>query len=532
MTARAGEGMKSVKETESDKAPGQVSLIGAGPGDPKLLTLRGKEALERADAVVYDALASPTALSWARPEAEQIDVGKRGYRSQQMPQEEISELLVRLAREGKRVARLKGGDPFVFGRGGPEVQACAAAGVPFEVIPGVSSAVGGLAYAGIPLTDRELANSFAVVTGHGGGEGAPIPQIDGMARDADTLVILMGMRRLEAILTQVRDAGRAPDTPAAAVMWSTTPRQRTVVGTLATLAERVREAGLGAPSAVVVGKVVGLREELSWFERRPLFGKRVLVTRTREFAGPLTEALLDAGAEPVAIPLNRIEAPQGWDAADQALRHLEAYDAIVLTNQNAARGLFERASALGVTLSESGLQAICLGRPLTEMALDQWMSALAIPNQSFGADALSSALRAHAVLEGKRLLLPVAEDGSTRLAEAMTEAGAIVTTAPTYRVAAMEEAGELLRGKLEGGELEVITFSSPSAVRDFCHLLPEAELDRARMLCIAAVGPLTERALRQAGLEPQVVSASTCVEDFVSALEAAQVEGAAPDAPE
>jgi uroporphyrinogen III methyltransferase/synthase len=261
-------------------------LVGAGPGAPDLITVRGERALREADAVVYDALAAESLLSLAPERAQRIDVGRRGHSEPVRSQDEVNALLVALAREGKRVVRLKGGDPYVFGRGGEEAAACRAASVPFEVVPGVSSAIGAPAYAGIPLTDRRYAASFAVVTGHKDpGQARENLRIGELARAADTLVVLMAMRNLEQIVATIVSGGRSPETPAACVMNGTTGAQRSVVATLGTLAARVREAGLGAPAALVIGEVVRLAPELAWFEQLPLFGKRVLITRQASQAG-------------------------------------------------------------------------------------------------------------------------------------------------------------------------------------------------------------------------------------------------------
>ncbi|HXV37763.1 MAG TPA: uroporphyrinogen-III C-methyltransferase, partial [Myxococcota bacterium] len=292
--------------SERKRERGCVYLVGAGPGDPDLITLRGAAVLRDADAVVYDALASRELLQLAPDDAELIDVGKRGHEETPRSQAEIDALLVRLARQGKRVVRLKGGDPFVFGRGGEEASACAQAGVAFEVVPGVSSALAAPAYAGIPITDRRYAASFAVVTGHK--DPTRVTQETRwheLATAADTLVILMGMRNLESIVARLLEGGCDPAKPSAAIMNGTLPSQRVVVAPLADLATAVREAQLGAPSALVVGDVVRLRDSLAWFEARPLFGARVLVTRAREQAHELACALRAAGAEPVLAPMIR-----------------------------------------------------------------------------------------------------------------------------------------------------------------------------------------------------------------------------------
>ena len=319
---------------------GKVTLVGAGPGAPDLITLRGLVALREADVVVYDSLAAPELLDEAPAGAERIDVGRRGHDEPTRTQEDISKLLVERARAGLRVVRLKGGDPYVFGRGGEEGSACAAAGVQFELVPGVSAAIAVPGFAGMPLTDRRYAASFAVVTGHKDPSG-PRERLDleGLARSVDTLVVMMGMRNLEALVARVLAGGRDPRTPAAAVMDGATPRQRTVEAPLAELPARVREAGLGAPGVVVIGDVVRLRAELAWYERLPLFGARVLVTRMREQSTAWLEAFRAAGAEARVVPMIRIEPAGDAGVIADALRDLDRYDAIVFASGNAVRAL-------------------------------------------------------------------------------------------------------------------------------------------------------------------------------------------------
>jgi len=325
---------------------GRVTLVGAGPGDPGLITLHGVEALRQADAVVYDYLASPELLAHAPEQAELIYVGKQAGRHT-LAQSEINALLVRLAREGKRVVRLKGGDPFVFGRGGEEAEALVAAGVPFDVVPGVTSAIAAPAYAGIPVTHRGVASSLAIVTGHEDPQKATSAIDWGSLAGIDTLVFLMGVANLPAIAAELIAHGRRSDTPAAVIQWGTVGRQRTVTGTLADIATRVEEAGLGSPAVTVVGAVVGLRERLRWFDRRPLLGLRVLVTRTREQAGRLAEGLRALGAEPVECAVIETAPPLDWAPLDRAIGELGAYRWIAFTSANGVEAFFARLALAG-----------------------------------------------------------------------------------------------------------------------------------------------------------------------------------------
>jgi uroporphyrinogen III methyltransferase/synthase len=486
---------------------GRVLLVGAGPGAPDLVTVRGLAALRSADVVVYDSLAAPELLDEAPPGAERIDVGKRGHAEPPRSQEEINALLVERARAGRCVVRLKGGDPFVFGRGAEEASACVAAGVPVEIVPGVSSPIGALAYAGIPVTDRRHSASFAVATGHKD-PSRPREELDleGLARSADTLVVLMAMRNLEAIVARILAGGRDPGTPSAVVMLGTTPRQRTVEAPLAELPARVREAGLGAPAVVVVGDVVRLRAQLAWFEKLPLFGARVLVTRPRDQAGPLLASLRAAGAEARAIPMLRIE-PAGDPAAiARCLGELERYDAVLLASANAARELARRAAELGVGLAEARPLVACVGPATAATARELGLRVDLVPEARFDAEGLFEALCAALPISGRRFLLPRAEGGREILAERIAAAGGRPEPLVLYRSAPPELDAGALRAALAAGEFDTILFASPSAARHFAALLDGESREAARRCTLAAIGPVTAEALAKQGLPADVVA--------------------------
>ncbi|HWP34573.1 MAG TPA: uroporphyrinogen-III C-methyltransferase, partial [Thermodesulfobacteriota bacterium] len=350
-------------------APGTVYLIGAGPGDPGLLTLRGAECLARADVVVYDYLASPLLLRHAREDAERVYVGKRGG-GERTEQAAITALLIERARAGRTVARLKGGDPFIFGRGGEEAEALAAAGIPFEIVPGVTSAIAAPAYAGIPLTHRELASSVAFVTGHEDpAKAAPAVDWARLATGADTLVLLMGVRTLPDVVARLLAHGRPPATPVAVIRWGTTPEQETVVGTLADIVARVEARGLAPPALAVVGEVVRLRERLAWFEAKPLFGRRIVVTRAREQASELARTLRELGALPIECPTIALEPPESWAALDAALDRLGEYDWVVFTSASGVRFFLERLRTRGRDVRALGRARICAIGPATAEAV-------------------------------------------------------------------------------------------------------------------------------------------------------------------
>jgi uroporphyrinogen III methyltransferase/synthase len=486
---------------------GRVILVGAGPGAPDLITVRGERALRSADAVVYDALAPASLLSLAPAGAERIDVGRRGHTEPPHTQEEINALLVRLAREGKRVVRLKGGDPYVFGRGGEEASACRAAGVPFEAVPGVSSAIGALAYAGIPVTDRRHAASFAVVTGH----KDPVPvreriRWQALASAVDTVVILMGMRNLPELVRRLLEGGRAPDAPAAVVMEGTRPSQRVVEAPLAELPARVAAAGLGSPAAIVVGDVVRLRRELAWFEGLPLFGRRVLVTRSPEQAGALCRALEEAGAEPVAVPLIRtVAAPETPELA-AALAALGEYDWIAFTSANAVRALARLARRAGREPASLRARALSVGPATHAAAADEGFACEPLAGPAGDAAALLAGARASLPIAGRRLLWPRAAAAGPELARALREAGARVDEVAVYRTEPAPFDAAALRAELAAGALHALTFASPSAARSFAAGMGPDGMADARRARVAAIGRVTAEALRSLGLPADAVA--------------------------
>ncbi len=500
---------------------GRVYLVGAGPGDPDLITVRGAQVLREADAVVFDALAAPELLALAPAAALRIDVGRRGHAEPPRTQTETSALLVELARAGRTVVRLKGGDPFVFGRGGEEASACAAAGIACEIVPGVSSAIGALAYAGIPVTDRRHAASFAVVTGHKDpGEAAAETRWEALAHASDTLVILMGMRNLEALLARLLAAGLSPETPAAAVMDGSLPTQRVVVAPLAELAVSVRAAGLVAPSVVVVGNVVRLRESLRWFENRPLFGSRVLVTRSREQAPELATALRRAGAEPVVLPLIEIGPPVDWREADEALAQRGVYDALLFTSANAVRALASRAGERGVGLAGLGKRVFCVGTSTADAARSAGLEVHGVPEARQDAEGLLALVTQALPAHGRRFLFAGAEQTRDTLPEGLRAAGARVDVVTVYRTlaAAVDAAG--LCERITRGDFAALTFTSPSAAKHFAALLDAPARAGVRRCVVAAIGPVTAEALSKLGLAADCVAERAAAASLVETLAA------------
>jgi uroporphyrinogen III methyltransferase/synthase len=506
---------------------GRVILVGAGPGAPDLITRRGAAALRQADAVVYDALASLELLTLASPEAELFNVGKRGHEPPTVPQPETTALLLRLASEGKTVVRLKGGDPYVFGRGGEEATSCAEAGIPFEVVPGVSSIFGALAYAGIPITDRRYGASFSVVTGHKDPtKVAHETRWDRLAVAADTLLVLMGMSNLDEIVGKLLDAGRAPSTPAAAVMNGTLPSQRVVEAPLGELVARVRESDLGSPAVVAIGDVVQLRKTLAWYEKRPLFGRRVLVTRSQVQAAEMVAALGDAGAEAVVMPMIRLVPPDDYTALDAALVRINGCDALLLTSANAARFFGARAGDQGVPLAGIGATVVCVGPRTAEAALAAGMPVHRVPESRFDAEGVLEEVMRALPPYGRRFLLPRSEAARDVLPDGLRREGAVVDAVTVYRNVPANVDKGALRAALEAGELDALTFTSPSTVRRFVDLLDAPSREAAARCTIAAIGPITAAALRRVGLAPHVTPAQATARELVEAL-AEHVAGAA-----
>ena len=501
---------------------GRVTLVGAGPGAPDLITVRGERALAVADVVLYDELASPLLLGIAPEAARRINVGKRGHELPTRRQQDINALMVRLAKEGHHVVRLKGGDPYVFGRGAEEASACRAAGVPFAVVPGISSATGALAYAGVPVTDRRHAASFAVVTGHNDPTSAR-EAIDwaALATAVDTLVILMGMRNLPDIVSRIRAGGRAAETPVAAVMQATTPRQRTVVSTLGRIVEDVAAAGLAAPAAIVIGEVVRLRRELEWFEALPLFGRRIVITRQPDQAGEWIRALEAAGAEAVSLPMIQITPVSGTPGIAAALEALGEYDLVLLTSANAARALAARASEAATDLGRVRGRVVAVGAATAEAALAAGMPVERVSTAGPHAAAMLETLRERGDLAGQRVLLPRAERGREILGRGLADAGARVDEVVVYRTEPVPFEGAAVRSEIAAGSFDALTFASPSAVRNFAVGIGVEGIDLLQRadIAIAAIGPVTAEACRAAGLPAPLVAERPDADALVSLLE-------------
>ena len=501
----------------AESREGKVYLVGAGPGDPGLLTLRGRECLERAEVVVYDRLIDPSLLAYAPARAECIFVGKESEH-QLLDQEEINRILIDRARAGKAVVRLKGGDPFVFGRGGEEAEALVEAGLAFEVVPGVTSPVAVPAYAGIPLTHRQLSSCFIVVTGHEDPDKSET-RVDWeqLARGTSTLVVLMGMANLSRIAARLIENGRRPDTPVAVISHGTRPAQRTVLATLADVADRTRDARLTSPSVVVVGEVAGLRERLAWFDNRPLFGRRVLITRTREQAGTLAKLLAERGAIPIELPTIRTEPPADWTAVDRAIQSLDQYAWAIFTSVNGVRYFFERIDFHG--LDARALKGVRLGAigPATAGALGERYLRVDFSPGEYVAEAVVEGMKRF-VLAGQRVLLPRAQDVREVLADGLASQGALVDDVAVYQT---RPAGDAVFAQrlFDEHQVDVVTFTSSSTVRNLVRLLGDRARDLLRSVTVAGIGPITCQTARDLGLAVDVEATEHSIPGLVAALE-------------
>jgi uroporphyrinogen III methyltransferase/synthase len=503
-------------------APSRVWLVGAGPGDPGLITIAGAEALAQTEVVVYDRLVNPRLLDLVPKGTERIFAGKFPKRHT-MTQDEINALLIDRARAGRRVVRLKGGDPFVFGRGGEEAQALADAGIPFEVVPGVTSPVAAAAYAGIPVTQRGLASSVALVTGHED-PTKDESSVDwaALASAVDTLVLMMSIGQLPSIVERLIAAGRDPATPAAVVEWGTLPRQRTLTGTLGDIAVQASDAGIGSEAVVVVGDVVRLRETLRWFESKPLFRLRVLVTRTREQASELSRALAAAGAEPVELPT--IEIVPRYDEAQllAAVRRLHEaqYHWLIFTSANAVEIFFDFVWSQNLDARSVGASIAAIG-PATAAALARRGLRADLVAEAYTAEGLLAAFEARDDVRGHRLLLPRAEGARSVLVEGLETQGATVDEVTIYSAEVPQDPDAEGLARLRAGEIDVVTFASSSAVRNLVEMLA-GDLEALRRVRIACIGPITAATVEELlARPPDVVAAEHTIAGLVRALEEA-----------
>ena len=491
-------------------------LVGAGPGDPGLITVKGYRLLRQANVVIYDRLADRRLLEAASPSAELIDVGKaRG--SRQLGQEDLNQLLVEMAQQGKMVVRLKGGDPFVFGRGSEEAEVLAAAGVPFEVIPGITSAIAVPAYAGIPLTHRHVASSFTVVSGsEDPSKTESNIDWDRLATGAGTLVVLMGWESLPNIVTTLKAHGMALTMPAALIQWGTRSYQRTIVGTLSDILDKGQVARLTPPVIAVFGKVVELREKIRWFDNRPLFGKRVLVPRTRAQAGALSQALAAQGAEPVEVPTIDVQPLDDHTRLDAALLTLSRYRWTVFSSANGVNEVFRRLDQLAMDARAFGGTKVCAIGPATTAALkERGIRPDMTPRDAVSEGIVQSLVEAG--VKGQPVLLLRAEAGRDVLSLGLSQAGAKVEDVAVYRTVLPDGAKEAATVLAANGTIDAVVFTSSSTVKNLVALLG-GDPTYLKKMTLACIGPVTADTAREMGLTVDVMSKEPTVESLVDSL--------------
>ncbi len=497
---------------------GRVYLVGAGPGDPGLITQKGIRCLEKADVVVYDNLLDKELLERSPAEAEKIYVGKKASQHSKT-QDEINQLLADKAGEGKTVVRLKGGDPFVLGRGGEEAETLAGKGIRYEVVPGITSAVAVPAYAGIPVTHRGRASSFAVVTGHEdpAKESSSI-KWEKLATGTDTLVFLMGMNNLPAIVSKLAENGRTKDTPVAVIKDGTGPAQVTVVGTLADIVSRVAEQQISAPAVIVVGEVVSLREKLAWFDNRPLFNKRVLVTRSRQQASALSQLLTERGARPIELPAIDIQPLTDNAELDEAIKDIDSYRWVLFTSVNGVEAFFQRMGEWKLDSRALGGKKVgAIGSATAKSLAARGIKPDFMPD-AFTSDGIIRGLESQDI-RGQRFLLPRADIADKELVTGLQKLGAEVKEVAAYRTVPATDSTAGARERLIAGDIDVITFTSSSTVKNLLSAFPGG-FPETNNYKIACIGPKTAAAAAGAGLKTDILAEEQTIPGLVAAIEA------------
>jgi uroporphyrinogen III methyltransferase / synthase len=493
---------------------GTIYLVGAGPGDLGLVTLRAKECIEDADAIVYDHLANPETLEWARDDAELLYVGKTPGKSQ-VSQDEINALLIEKAREGKQVVRLKGGDPFVFGRGAEEAQMIAEAGIPFEIVPGITSSIAGPAYAGIPVTHRAHNSHVTFFTGHEDPtKGESAIDYAALAKLGGTQVMLMGVERLGLITSEMIKHGVRSDLPVALVRWATTGQQETLTGTLQDIAQKAAASGFEPPAVAVFGQVVALRDRLNWYEKRPLLGKRIVVTRTRKQASMLSSKLRALGAHVIELPTIRIEPPSDLREFAELVQDAHIYDWIVFTSANGVEAFFDIFFKLYDDAREIGGARIAAIGPATAQRVKDFHLHVDLQPEEFVAEEIVREFKKQGSIENLKILLVRAEKARDVLPKELSALGAIVDEAFAYRTVPETRDKSGARGQLAKDGADLITFTSSSTVENFLAL----GLPWPKGMQVASIGPITSQTARSNGLKVDVEAKRHDIDGLVKAI--------------
>jgi len=500
-------------------AKGKVALVGAGPGDPGLITAHGLELIKKAEVVVYDFLANPALVENAPANAEKIYVGKKGG-DHTLEQDGINKLLYEKAAVGNFVVRLKGGDPYIFGRGSEEMSYLVERGIEVEVVPGIPAAIGAAAYAGIPLTDRRYTASLAFITGHEDPtKSESTIHWEHLAKGVGTIVFYMGVKNLPEITKKLMEHGRPAVTPVSVVEWATMPRQRVVSGTLGTIAEVAARENIRPPALTIVGEVNELRGPLGWFEKRPLFGKTVVVTRSRAQASVLVEELRALGAETVEMPTIAIAPPDDYTALDAAVKRVADYDWVVFTSVNGVDAFFARLHAAGRDARAlAGVKVASMG-PATSQRLLEFGVAADFQPEKFVAEAVFEGLRALEAPAGRKYLLPRADIAREALLDLLRAAGAVVDVVDAYKTVPGDFDADGLRARIAEGAVDAVTFTSSSTARFFVERLGAGfvEENKSKFAAIS-IGPITSETLRSLGIDPAAESEVHTIPGLVGVL--------------
>ena len=500
------------------RSSGKVYLIGAGPGDPGLITVKGLDCVKKADVIIYDYLANERLLEQRRPDAELIYVGKQGGRHT-LPQEEINALIIKKALEGKVIARLKGGDPFIFGRGGEEAEELVDRGIEFEVVPGVTAATSVPTYAGIPLTHRDHTASVAFVTGH---EDPTKPESkihwDKLATGVGTLVFFMGMKNIQSIADNLVSHGRSSDTPVAVIQWGTRTDQRVVTGSLKDIVLKVKEAKLGAPAIIVVGEVVSLRKKLNWYESKPFFGKRIVVTRSRDQASVFAEMLIDRGATTIEFPTIDVVPPACWDELDAAIKTIETCNWVIFTSANAVKFFMERLRSLGNDIRMLKGVNLCTVGPKTAEALEAYGLRPDMVPAEFKAEGVLEAF-AGTNVKGLRFLIPRAKKARELIPDKLKALGAEVTVATAYENVKPTTDVDRVKKQFQEKKISAVTFTSSSTVHNFIEILGQKEYKTLLAgVAVACIGPVTAKTAEEYGMTVDVMPKDYTIPALVDAM--------------
>ncbi len=497
---------------------GKVYLVGAGPGAEDLISLKAVECIKKADVIIYDFLANKRFLNFAKDSAEKIYVGKKGS-CHTLKQPDINRLIVEKALAGNIVTRLKGGDPYIFGRGGEEAEELLKDDIPFEVVPGITAGAAASAYAGIPLTHRDFTSTVAFVTGHER-DDSEYSKIhwDKIATGIGTIVFYMGVKNLPNIVKNLIDNGRSPDTPIALVRWGTLPIQKTVVGTLSNIVKKVEEAGLSAPAIIIVGEVVKLRETLRWFDKKPLFGKNIVITRAREQASNLVTKLSEYGANVIEFPTIEITEPDDFTEVDNAIENIDSYNWIIFTSVNGVKLFFKRLQAKNKDSRSLSNANICAIGPKTAEMFRKFGIIPDLVPEKYQAEYIIEGLKEKGI-DGKKFLLPRAKVAREVLPEKIKENGGIIDVVTVYKTVMPETDKELVTEYFKNREVDYITFTSSSTVKNFFEILKDEPVKEwLKNVKTVSIGPITSETLKKFGVEPYIEAEKFTIDGIVEGI--------------